>query len=207
MRSRIILTIGLFAITSFPCSAQRAQPPILDAPTTSTTTRMSPVYSPPTQSERFRTYLRHTYGWTSFLEAGARGGIEQARNNPSQWPQGAEGYAERFGSAMGEIAVRGTTEYLIADLFREDLQRVRCSHPCSESRFKLAFEDSFLAKRGEDGHEAFSMARLIGPFSGSAVAVNTWYPSGSGRSNILRGAGLQFGLIYVRNLLRVSIYK
>ncbi len=205
-----ITAVSIFAIFGFPafiCCAQQTQSQLPDAPAPSAVRQASPAYSPPTQRERFRSYFRRTYGWPSVIEAGARGGINQARDNPSQWPQGAEGYADRFGSAMGEIAVRGTTEYVIADLFREDLRRVHCGHPCSESRFKLAFEDSFMARRGEDGHEAFSVARIVGPFSGSAVAVTTWYPAESGRSIIARGAVLHFGLIYVRNLIRESITR
>lgn len=201
----VIFVLGLLAAFAAVCRAQQEQVP--DAPAPSVSQAARPFYSPPTQEQRFKSYLRQTYGWMSILEAGARGGIEQARDNPSEWPQGAEGYADRFGSAMGEVAVRGTTEFVIADLFREDLRRVRCAHPCSESIFKLAFEDSFLAKRGDDGHESFSVARIVGPFSGSAVAVNTWYPAESGRSNVARGAVMQFGLIYIRNLLRESVRR
>ena len=205
MHKIVLLILVLSGPPALVCRAQQAQVP--DAPSPSVNRAVSPSYSPPTQEQRLKSYLRQTYGWTTILEAAARGGIEQARDNPSQWPQGAEGYADRFGSAMGEIAVRGTTEYVIADLFREDLRRVRCAHPCSESRFKLAFEDSFLARRGDDGHESLSVARIVGPFSGSAVAVNTWYPAGSGRSNVARGAAMQFGLIYIRNLLRESVRR
>lgn len=208
MSIRHVLIAGALGISAFICFAQQPQSQIPDAPAPSVSrTVAAATYTPPTQEQRFKSYVRQTYGYMSILEAGARAGIEQARNNPSQWPQGAEGYADRFGSAAGEIAVRGTTEYVIADLFREDLRRVRCDHPCSQSRFKLAFANSFLARKGDDGHEAFSVARIVGPFSGSAVAVNTWYPAGSGRSNVVRGAALHFGLIYIRNLIRVSLVR
>ena len=113
--------------------------------------------------------MRQTYGLKSLFEAGMHAGIEQARDNPSQWPEGAEGYGDRFGSAYGEIVVRGTTEYALADLFHEDVRHVRCGHPCAESRFKIAFDNTFLARKREDGHEAFSVARFVSPFSGSAV--------------------------------------
>jgi hypothetical protein len=56
------------------------------------------------------------------VEAGVRGGIDQALDRPSEWPEGGQGYADRFGSAIGEIAIRGTTEYLIADIFKKDLR-------------------------------------------------------------------------------------
>ena len=77
-----------------------------------------------------------------------RGGIDQARGTPNGWPEGGQGYADRFGSAMGEIAIRGTTEYVFADIFREDIRHQRCYSPCSVSAFKRAFEDSFHGSKG-----------------------------------------------------------
>ncbi len=201
MKEVRILLFGMFSVSALACFAQQTSTQIPDAPTPSVTRTASPSYSPPTQGLRFKSYMRQTYGLMSFIEAGMHAGIGQARDNPSQWPQGAEGYGDRFGSAYGEIVVRGTTEYALADLFREDLRRVRCSYPCSESRFKLAFENAFLARKGDDGHEAFSFARIVSPFAGSAIAVNTWYPAGSGKGDVAKEAGVQFGLRYIRNLI------
>ena len=202
MKEVTALLCGVFSLSTLVCSAQQSSTQLPDAPAAGVTKSASPVYSPPTQRERFRSYIAQTYGLRSVFEAGLHAGIGQARDNPSQWPEGAEGFGDRLGSAYGEIVVRGTTEYALADLFREDVRRVRCSHPCSESRFKLAFDNTFLARKGEDGHEAFSVARFVSPFSGSAVAVNTWYPSGStGGKNIAAEALVQFGYRYIRNLI------
>lgn len=204
---RRLLTVLLGAIASFPfiCYAQQTPTAIPDAPTPSVNKLANPVYSPPTQRERFRAYVRQAYGLGSILEAGARAGIDQARDNPSQWPEGAEGYGDRFGSAMGEITVRETTAYVFADLFREDIRRIPCRRPCSESKFKLAFDDSYLARKGDDGHEAFSVARIVGPISGNVVAVNTWYPAGSTKVETGKGIVLTYGLVYVRNLIHEFI--
>ena len=205
MKRWIVLLLTLSGSLSPACRAQQSSQSVPDTPRPSAQIPASPAYTPTSQGERFKIYIRQTYGLMSLLEAGAHAGIGQARDSPSQWPQGAEGYGDRFGSAYGEIAVRGSTEYVVADIFREDLRRAQCTHPCSESVLKLAFEDTFLARKGSDGHEAFSVARLVGPFSGAAVAVNTWYPAGSGGADTAREFGLQFGLIYVRNLIRESI--
>lgn len=207
MRFIAVLISVAAGLSALSCWAQQRESQVPDAPVPAVSRPASLIYSPPTQGERFKSYIKQTYGFMSIFEAAAHGGIAQARDNPSQWPQGAQGYADRFGSAMGEIAIRGTTEYVIAGLFKEDLRRGRCARPCSESRFKLAFEDTFLARRGDDGHESFSVARIVGPFSGSAVAVNTWYPGGSGRTDVAKEAGVQFGLIYIRNLIRESFSR
>jgi hypothetical protein len=201
MKVMIALLLGALAPMRLVCFAQQPSTQVPDTPTSTDTKPVTPGYTPPTQGERFKSYLAQTYGLRSIFEAGVHAGIGQARDNPSQWPEGAQGYADRYGSAMGEIAVRGTTEYVLADLLREDLRRVHCSSPCEESRFEIAFENTFLARKGDDGHEAFSVARFISPFSGSAVAVNTWYPSGAGRADIAKEAVVQFGLRYIRNLI------
>ena len=159
------VTLPLFVFASFPfaCFAQQTPSTLPDAPSASVDRIASHLYSPPTQEERFKAYLRAAYGLGSILEAGAHAGIDQARDQPSEWPEGAEGYGDRFGSAMGEIVVRETTDYVLADLFREDIRRIPCRRPCSQSKFKLAFEDSFLARRGDDGHESVSRCPAYRP--------------------------------------------
>ncbi|HUA98261.1 MAG TPA: hypothetical protein VMA34_08040 [Terracidiphilus sp.] len=206
MKRWMVLLVGVSGALPIACGAQNAQS-MPDAPKPAAQVPARAVYDPPTQGERLKEYLRSTYGVMSLVEAGAHAGIAQARDNPSQWPQGAEGYGDRFGSAFGEIAVRQSTEFVVADLFREDLRRARCTQPCSESVFRLAFEDTFLARKGADGHEAFSVARMVGPFSGAAVATNVWYPTGAGRGNTAKEAGLQFGLVYMRHLVREAIAR
>jgi len=195
----ILLAAAL--LTAPPTWAQQEPAANAGAGNGSVSAPAGPLYTPPTQAERFHTYLQHTFWVGSILEAGAHAGIDQARFQPSQWPEGAQGYAERFGSAFGGIVVRGTTEYALGDLFREDLRFLPCKPNCSTSKFKAALEDTFTARKGEDGHRAFSVARLVGPLSGGLVA-STWLPDGFGHRNAVREVGLTYGLVFVRNLVR-----
>jgi hypothetical protein len=160
------------------------------------------MYSPPTQSQRLRDYLRHTYSIGSVIEAGTRGGIDQALDRPSEWPQGGQGYADRFGSAIGQIAVRDTTKYVLGAVFREDLRIVPCAGCSFRDKLGAALKDTFTARKGEDGHTAFSVARIVGPFSGAAVAKNTWYPGGYSDGEIVRQATVSFGMSLARNVIR-----
>jgi hypothetical protein len=99
---------------------------------------------------------------------------------------------------MGEIAVRGKTEYVLGDFFKEDLRVIPCG--CSGSKVKLALADTFTARRGEDGHRSLSIARMVGPVSGSLVAYKTWYPSGTPRNEIASEIGLNYGFVFLGNL-------
>jgi hypothetical protein len=206
---KILVVLSLCAFGSFPFAscAQQTSPALPDAPDPSAHRTVSPVYTPPTPTERFRTYFRQTYSIPSLLEAGVHAGINQARDNPSEWPEGAEGYGDRFGSAAGEIIVRGTTEYALSAAFKEDL-RIRLCRGCDlGNRAKTAFGDTFTARKGEDGHRAFSFARIVGPFAGSEVADNTWYPSNGGRAESAKGVGLAFGMVFCRNLIREVVAR
>jgi len=188
-------------------SAQLAPPANPEPETTPVIAPAKLAYTPPTHAEKFHTYLKHTYGIGSILEAGARAGIDQALHRPSQWQLGATGYFERFGSAMGHRAVRGTTTYAFGELFREDLRYVHCTPNCSASnRLKGAFENTFTAAKGEDGHRAFSVARFIGPISGGLVA-STWRPNGFKRDLVVKEIGFSYGLGFMRNLVRGLIKK
>src|SRR5258708_4065097 len=88
-------------------------------------------YTPPTHDEKFKTYLNHTFKIGSIVHAGVHAGIEQALDRPSQWQEGTKGYAERFASAMGHHAARGTATYAFGELFKEDLRYVHCNPNCS----------------------------------------------------------------------------
>lgn len=198
----VIVSIGAMLLSVFPSTAQQTSSSLPSAPTPHTVAPSLGTYLPPTQRERLSTYLRHTYSLYSILEAGIRGGMDQALDRPSQWPEGGQGYADRFGSAMGEIAVRGTAEYGIADVFREDLRFIPCASPCSESAAARALEDTFTARKGDNGRRAFSFARLLGPIAGGAVAKETWYPAAYGNGEILRQAGISYAFGFVRNYIR-----
>lgn len=206
MKKFVFVLLGSVFLVATVCQAQQSRADVPDAPSPAQPkSQRMPSYSPPTQAERFKDYLHHTYGLASILEAGARGGIEQARDRPSEWPQGGQGYADRFGSAMGMIAIRGTTEYLIGAALKEDLRITRCRGCSLRSKFTAALKDTFTARKGGDGHTVFSVARLAGPISGNLVAVNTWYPSDTGRSETVKGIALSYGFKFGRNFVKELI--
>ena len=172
--NKIASLLCMFSLAGLPCTAQHRTSTLPDAPAPSIPVAGPALYSPPIQSERSKNYFLSTFGPDPIVEAAIRGGIQQKRDNPSEWPQGGQGYADRFGSAMGEIAVRGPTEYVLSDLFKEDLRVIPCG--CSHSKLKLALADTVTSRRGEDGHRSLSIARMVGPVSGSMVAYKPGIP-------------------------------
>jgi len=195
MRKQNII-ISLFVAASLSCAQTPA--PSSGAGSSSASLDRVPEYTPPTNSEKFHAYLHRTFSVATVFEAGVHAGVDQARSAPSQWPEGAQGYAERFGSAAGGIVVRGTTELGMAALFREDLRRQPRGN---RSVFTAALADTFTARKGDDGHTAFSFARLLGPPVGGLVE-SSWKPDGFGKRSAVRAVGLNYGLVFGRNLLK-----
>src|SRR5262245_25356839 len=88
------------ASRSGPLAASDAR--AVEKPLASAVEVQGPEYTPMTRSERLRWYLKGTFGVGSVARAGMLAEIGQARNSPSEWGDGAEGYGKRFASAYGQ---------------------------------------------------------------------------------------------------------
>jgi hypothetical protein len=139
-----------------------------------------------------------------FLPAGRWRRRSHSRSRPRQPARSLREVhpPRRFGSALGEHVVRGTTTYALGELFKEDLRYVHCpAGSCTTSKFKLALQNTFTAAKGSDGHRERSVARFIGPISGG-LAARTWRPEGLRRIQIVPEIGFTYALDFVRNLVR-----
>jgi hypothetical protein len=202
MNKLLGISMGILSLATVPGKAQQVASVLPSAPQPHPQATLA--YTPPTQSQRLKDFVTRTFSVGSLLEASIRGGIGQARDTPSEWPQGAEGFGERMGSAAGEIAIRDTTEFLVADMLREDIRR---SHGEAQSAFSAAFQDTFTARKGEDGHRVFSLARLAGPVAAGTIARETWYPGSASGKDVLGEIGINYGFSFVRNFIRDAIRK
>jgi hypothetical protein len=165
----------IFGFNAVALMAQQGPPPNPGSGGGAANMTTNAPYTPPTHAERFQIYIGHTFGPDSIFEAAVWAAIDQAHHSPSQWPEGAKGYAERFGSVMGLQAVRGTAQYALGEAFREDLRYVHCVGCSASGKIKAAFLNTFAARKGKDGHEDLSVTRLLAPIPGGIVA-STWLP-------------------------------
>lgn len=116
MRNHVYRTIGVLLLTVvwvFAANAQdvtkdqgaQQQPAATDKQTT------TPDYVFPTPKERFKRYVSDTVGPWPLARAAASAGIQQWKDSPEEWGQGAEGYGKRFASNLGRNAIRQTVTY------------------------------------------------------------------------------------------------
>jgi len=195
----LLLLIADLAALPAPAKAQ-STPALPDSPSTSnaaaatpqatplvkTDAKTPPSYVRPSTRTKARNYLFDAVGPYSLIGAAITAGIDQSSTTPPEWGDGGEGYAKRFGSAMGISGVRTTTRYVLAAAFREDTLYYRCACKGFFPRLGHSVFSTFTARRGDDGHYVFSVPAVVAPYAGSMTAVYAWYPGRFGAKDGLR---------------------
>ncbi len=167
----------------------------------------SPVlaYTRPTQKEKLQLFAFDAFGPYAFAKAALSGGFQQASNSPPEWGGGAGAFGERVASNFGIQLVTTTTRYGMAEILREDAAYYRCECTGFLSRFRHALISTVTARRGEDGHTAFSFSGLLSPYAGTMTAL-AWYPDRYGVKDGFRMGNYNLAGQAVGNLALEFIY-
>jgi hypothetical protein len=150
------------------------------------------AYDPPTRHDAVHAYTMELLGPRTFIAAGFRAGIEQARLIPAGWGRDVPGYLQRYGSSYSESAIDSTTRFGLAQLLHEDVRYFPCYGCKMWDKYENAVLAEVSARRGQDGHRAFSATPILSGFSGPLIAYSAWYPTGFSAADALHHAGLGF---------------
>jgi hypothetical protein len=149
-------------------------------------TRPNLTYTRPTGRTKLRNYIFDSIGPYAIVTTAFSAGIDQAGNSPPEWKQGGNAFGKRFASDFGISEVSTTTRYVLANVLKEDTLYYRCECKGVFPRLGHAAISTVTARRGEDGHRAFSVPSLVAPYAGEMVAVYGWYPSRFGTKDAIR---------------------
>jgi hypothetical protein len=139
-------------------------------------------FQPMTQEERLHHFIKGTFSVESLVRSAAGAGILQWTNTPSEWQQGAEGYARRFGNSYAQHIMRQTIMYGASSLLDEDNRYLPSGRSGAGARLKYAVGSTFLARK-HDGTRRISLSRL-GSYAAVAFISREWQPrSTSGAQN------------------------
>lgn len=160
----------------------------------------------PSSHDRFKSYVSSTIGPFRLARTAAAAGIQQWRDSPEEWGQGAEGYGKRFASALGQNAIHQTVEYGLDSAMGLDTGFQRSKRTGFGPRFKDALIQN-VTSRTRSGDRVISVPRFAGAYTGAIVSRETWYPDRynykdglrSGTTTLLMGFGI--------NLLREFVIR
>jgi hypothetical protein len=156
---------------------------------------------PLTSGQKFKLAVQYLNPYT-FLFVAAEAGVNQARNEPKEYGQGAEGYGKRYGAGFAD----GLTDGLFVtgvypSLLRQDPRYYRLGDGAFSHRAGYALT-RILVTRQDSGRRAFNFSEVLGGFTSSAIGV-TYYPkSQRDFSDVAERAGIQFAFDAGFNVLK-----
>src|SRR5215831_3264931 len=74
---------------------------------------------------KLREYRHQMVNRGAFVGSAGHAVFGQIRNSPHEWGHGPEGFAKRFGSALGQHAVKQTIQFGVATAHHENLHYQR----------------------------------------------------------------------------------
>jgi hypothetical protein len=146
-------------------------------------------FVPMTLSERFAYMERSMFGPKAFVFTALRAGINQWKDEPPEWGQGAAGYGRRYGSAYAQSFIRETLMHGSAMALHEDNRYFASGEQGFGRRLRYVIASAFLA-RHDDGSRHISIS-AIGSRAGAAFISRAWQPSST---NTAGDAAVSFGL-------------
>jgi len=203
-----LLCACIFFITQHYSTAQVSSAEARYAQTSSahTVTSRSPEFRPMSQAERLRYYFKSTFTVESVLSSAAGAGISQWENSPSEWGQGAEGYARRLGNSYAVHIMQGTLMYGSSSILHEDNRYIPSGETAFGRRLKYSIASSFLARK-DDGARRLSYSRL-GSYLAAAFISREWQPhSRNGAQNAVQSFEVAIGSKVGFNVAREFLPK
>ncbi len=160
------------------------------------------THPPPlTSGQKFKLAGQYLSPYT-FAFVAAEAGINQARNSPSDYGQGAEGYGKRYGAGIADGLIDGIlVTGVYPSLLHQDPRYYRLGDGGFSHRAGYA-ASRILVTRQDSGRKAFNFSEILGSFTASAIGV-TYYPrSQRDFSDVAERAGVQFAFDAGFNLLK-----
>lgn len=158
----------------------------------------------PTKRERFNRYVKSTVGPFSLVYTGVTAGLNQWRDKPEEWEQGASGYAKRYASGFGRNAIQQTVVYGLDSALGLDTGFRKSARKGFIPRMKDALAAN-ITSRTKTGKRVFSVPRIAGVYTAAVIANETWYPERYNYKDGLRAGTntllLGFGLNLVREFV------
>jgi hypothetical protein len=131
-------------------------------------------FRPLSQKERTDLYLKTMVNPLGYVKAGFSAGIDQWKDKPEEWEQGASGYGKRYANIIGQYSIQRTVTFGLASVFHEDNRYFNSGKDGVWPRTGYAMASGILA-RHDDGRLHVSISQLGGVAAGAFLS-RFWQP-------------------------------
>ena len=161
------MTIRCWALVFLPLCL-RAQDPVAVAPNS------TPASPPLGVQDKLKLHVARMIQPTVFLKSAAGAALEQWRNAPPEWEQGAEGYGRRYASSYGFNGFKNIVQFGLDSTLREDPRYFATGKKGIVRRAVYAALQSVYC-RTDSGRSRFAFARVGSAYSAGFIS-NLWEP-------------------------------
>jgi Carboxypeptidase regulatory-like domain len=132
-------------------------------------------------------------------------GVEQARNNPDEWHQGAKGYSKRLGAGFADAVTGGLiSNAIMPSLLHQDPRYFYQGDGTKWSRARHAMFSPFVCK-GDNGRTQPNYSQWGGSLIGYSIST-AYYPSSSRTAgHVFEAFGIDMGLHVLGSLAQEFI--
>ena len=140
-----------------------------------------------------------------FGRTAAWAGVQQARDNPSEWRQGAEGYSKRLGAGFADAFTGGLiSNAILPSLLHQDPRYFYEGTGTKWSRARHAMLAPFVCK-GDNGATQLNYSELGGSLISYSIST-AYYPSSSRTAgHVFENFGIDMGLHVASSLAQEFI--
>lgn len=183
-----------------------AKPMASEPETANSVPKQTGNYVRPDANQRFKKYLNRTFGPVALGTKLLSAGFLTAVNRPEEWKGNWKGFGKRYASSMGRSVIKETAVYSLDEALKLDSNFYPSQKRDAGSKFKNAVISTFTA-RNASGKRVVGVPRLVGTYTGSIVAAETWYPKRFDYKDGLRNGTISIGTDILVNLFREFFRK
>lgn len=160
----------------------------------------------PSSEERTKRYVRGLVGPFALARMATSAGINQWRDHPEEWGQGAEGYGKRFASQFGRNAIKQTIQFGLSEALHLDTGFQRSKRKGFGPRLKDALVQN-VTSRTRSGKRVISAPIIVGTYAAPIIAHETWYPERYSYRSGLRSGSISLATGFAINVIREFVFN
>jgi len=154
------------------------------------------------ENPKGKKYVKDTFSPAAAGKAAMGAAITQGTNTPSEWGQGAAGFAKRFGSAFGKHLVARGIKYPVSKAFHEEFGYERSTKAGFGPRMEHALISTVITRKTTTGKKTVAKGELAGAF-GSGLISRLWQPASTRTVGLgFMSGGISLGVDAGGNVLR-----
>jgi hypothetical protein len=169
-------------------------------------TQDAQTYIRPDAKTRQKRYVNSMIGPMAWAKRVASAGLSTWRNSPEEWGPTWEGFGRRVASGTGKSIIKNSVQFGLDEAFKLDSHYYRSRDKSIGARVGNALISPVTA-RDKNGRRVFGFPRLIGTYTSSIVAAETWYPDRYSWKNGVRSGTISLGMTAAFNLVKEFVWK